>query len=524
MPIKILMPALSPTMTEGTLAKWLKKEGDTIKSGDVIAEVETDKATIEYESTEDGTLAKILVQNGTEGVKVNDVIGVLLEEGETKDDLDTFLQSLHTPSSAKPNANTPETTTNNNNSSASTTNANSQTAKPTTQTDKTQKTTNPNNSTGVNPSNNNSNNTATNTATSQQPNQTITSANTTTSFNSETANSTQTANQNSTSAQSNNSTTSSSSPNNVTANYHSKNTAKTFITPLARRLATQKNLDITAIKGSGPHGRIIKADVENPVQTTISGTTSSGTTISGIHNNMQATSVNITTPSTYEDKPNSGMRKTIAKRLLESKTTIPHYYLTLDCNMTALLNARAFLNSKGKDQYKLSVNDFIIKATALAMQDIPESNAYWQGETTRFFQDSDVSVAVATPKGLITPIIRAANKKGLLQISTEMKELAHKAKDGKLKPSEYQGGGFSVSNLGMFGIKHFAAIVNPPQAGILAVGATEQKPIVKDGNIIIADIMCATLSADHRILDGAVGARFLKAFKEYIENPISMSL
>ncbi len=432
MPIKILMPALSPTMTEGTLSKWLKKEGEVIKSGDILAEIETDKATMEYEATEDGILGKILIADGTENVKVNELIGVMLEEGEDTSSLDAIVKSLTSE-------NVPAKTV----ASASTTNVS----------------------------------TLADLSSSLIP---------------------------------------------ITA---SSNTgSKVFITPLAKRLAKQNSLDVSKISGTGPNGRIIKYDIENFMKNGSSSADYRSNSSTSVSTVSLGTSFGGHSAGSYEDKTNSGMRKTIAKRLLESKNTIPHYYLTIDCNMEAILKARAQLNDIAKDKYKLSVNDFIIKATAMAMRDIPEANAAWQGDTTRYFLTSDVAIAVATPTGLITPIVREAEKKGLVHISNEMKELAKKAKEGKLQPSEYQGGGFSISNLGMFGIKDFCAIVNPPQAGILAVGATEKRPIVKGDQIVIGQIMSVTMSADHRVLDGAVAAKFLSAFKMYIENPVSMIL
>ncbi|MDR0483977.1 MAG: 2-oxo acid dehydrogenase subunit E2, partial [Alphaproteobacteria bacterium] len=295
---------------------------------------------------------------------------------------------------------------------------------------------------------------------------------------------------------------------------------KIFITPLAKRIAQQNSLDIAKVKGSGPNGRIIKHDIEVALK---GGVVASNSVADNTQ--AQATAGLGGYPAgSYEDKPNSGMRKTIAKRLLESKNTIPHYYLTIDCNMETILKARASLNDIAKDKYKLSVNDFIIKAVAMAMKDVPDANASWQGDTTRFYKTSDVAVAVATPTGLFTPIIFEAEKKGLVQISNEMKDLASRAKEGKLKPSEYQGGGFSISNLGMMGIRDFCAIVNPPHAGILAIGTTEKRAIVVKDAVVIANMMSVTISADHRVMDGAVAAKFLNAFKKYIENPVSMIL
>ncbi|MDR2008390.1 MAG: pyruvate dehydrogenase complex dihydrolipoamide acetyltransferase [Alphaproteobacteria bacterium] len=422
MPIKILMPALSPTMTEGKLSKWVKKEGDKIKSGDIIAEIETDKATMEYEATEDGILGKILIADGAENVAVNTLIGVMLEDGEDAGLIDSFVAANSSGGAAKSSA---------------------PAAAPAA---------------------------ATTTASAPAPVAT------------------------------------------------SNNGSKVFITPLAKRIAQQNSVDVAALKGSGPNGRIIKVDVESALAGGVSSATATATTA------VPAPSLGGHAAGSYEDKPNSGMRKTIAKRLLESKNTIPHYYLTIDCNMETILKARASLNDISKDKYKLSVNDFIIKAVAMAMIDVPEANSSWLGDTTRYYKTADVAVAVATPTGLFTPIVWEAEKKGLVQISLEMKDLAARAKDGKLKPSEYQGGGFSISNLGMMGIKDFCAIINPPHAGILAIGTTEKRAIVVKDAVVIANMMSVTISADHRVMDGAVAAKFLNAFKGYIENPVSMIL
>ncbi len=423
MAIKVLMPALSPTMEEGTLSKWLKKEGDVVKSGDILAEVETDKATMEYECTEEGVLGKILVAEGSEGVKVNSVIAVLLEDGEGQDAIESII-SANTSASVEQNKPTKEVKQE---------------------------------------------------ASVSVKNEIISNEKI--------------------------------SSNNISSS------KKIFITPLAKRIAQQNNITITSLQGTGPNGRITKVDVEKAIE---------NPTVSANDNNISSTISGL--KSGYEDKPNSGMRKTIAKRLLESKTTVPHYYLTIECNVDQILKARVSLNALANEQYKLSVNDFIIKATALAMQEVKEANSSWMGDVTRYYNASDVAIAVATPTGLFTPIIKNAESKGLVAISNEMKELAKKAREGKLKPEEYQGGGFSISNLGMFGIKNFSPIVNPPHSGILGIGATEKKPIVVNDTIVIANIMSVTMSADHRVLDGAVGAKFLNAFKKYIENPMAIIL
>ncbi len=411
MPSKILMPALSPTMEEGKLEKWLKKEGEEIKAGDMLAEIETDKAVIEYEATMEGVLGKILVKEGTEGVKVNEVIGILLEEGEDKSAIVAFEKTLTSPSVPKENLQIKK--------------------------EEEKQESKQNNPTPV----------------------------------------------------------------------LSKNISfgvKVFASPLAKRIAQQNGVNLALIQGSGPMGRIVKKDVLNaPV---------------GGKN-----FVNVTGPLPFTDTKASGMRATIGKRLLESKTQIPHYYLTAECKMDSLLRARAKINEKVEGEYKISVNDFIIKAVGLALKDMPDVNAsYLEGNIIRQYGRSDVSVAVAIDGGLITPIVKGVEVKDIITISNEVKELVVKAKSGKLAADEYQGGSFSISNLGMFGIKQFNAIINPPQSGILAVGATEKKAVVNGSSIEIASIMTITLSADHRIVDGAVAAQFINKIKSYLEEPITM--
>lgn len=421
MPIEILMPALSPTMTEGKLAKWLKKEGDKVKSGDLIAEIETDKATMEFEAVDDGTIGKILVAEGSEGVAVNQPIAILLEDGEA------MSAAKATPVPAK--------------AAAPVAAAPAPAAKP-----------------------------AATTASASQP--------------------------------------TAAKPNNDRA----------VASPLAKRMATNAGIDLSAVRGSGPNGRIVKADVD---QALAGGTTKAAPA-------AQRPSV----PSgpvpdfgqSYTEIANSSVRKIIAKRLLEAKQTIPHFYLTIECNIDELMSLRTQLNSRPGADYKLSVNDFVIKAVAAALRKVPAANATWTDEAIRRYDNIDISVAVATPDGLITPIIRNADQKGLAAISNEMKDLAGRAKDKKLKPEEFQGGGFSISNLGMFGIKEFSAIINPPQSCILAVGKAEQRPIVKNGAIAIATMMSCTLSVDHRSVDGAVGAAFMQAFQAIIEEPLTVLL
>lgn len=428
MPINILMPALSPTMEEGTLAKWHKSEGDTVESGDIIAEIETDKATMEFEAVDEGIIGKILISEGSAGVKVNTPIAVLLEDGENADDIDVSATAnenkVAAPEKAEeaPKAETPKSAP----ASKSETNAGD----------------------------------------------------------------------------------------------------RIFASPLAKRIAKDKGIDLSTVKGSGPNGRIVKADLEGakegatPLTSTAPAVTSPSTSSStGPDAKKLADMLEIP----YRAEANSGMRKTIAKRLLESKQTVPHYYLSVECQLDNLLAMRKQINENANGEYKISVNDFIIKATALALKAVPAANTSWTEAETLYYTRSDVSVAVATDAGLITPIIKSAETKSLSEISNEMKDLAVRARDGKLKPEEYQGGTCSVSNLGMFGIKQFSAIINPPQSAIIAVGAGEVRPTFNDkGEVVKGTFMTATGSFDHRTIDGAVGAQFLAAFKGYIENPFSM--
>jgi pyruvate dehydrogenase E2 component (dihydrolipoamide acetyltransferase) len=423
MPIEILMPALSPTMTEGKLAKWLKKSGDAIKSGDVIAEIETDKATMEMEAVDEGTLGQILVPEGTEKVAVNQPIAVLLLEGDAKGA--AAKPAAPAPAKAEsapaPKAATPQP--------ASPPPANAPAAKPV-----------------------------------------------------------------------------------AAAPAPKASGQRVFASPLAKRVAANAGIDLASVQGSGPHGRIIKADVDQAV--------SGG----GARKAAPAPRAAAPVPDfgqPYKEVPNSGMRKVIAQRLLEAKTTIPHFYLTIDCVIDEIVKVRKELAETG---VKVSVNDFVVKACALALRKVPQANASWTDEAVRLYENVDISVAVATPEGLITPIVRHADKKGLAAISAEVKDLAARAKAKKLKLEEFQGGGFSISNLGMYGIKEFSAIVNPPQVCILAVGAGSERAVVKNGAIAIANVMTCTLSCDHRVVDGAVGAEFLQAFQALIENPIRMLL
>ena len=433
MPIKVTMPALSPTMTEGTLAKWIKSEGDQVEPGDVIAEIETDKATMEVESADEGKLAKILISEGTENVPVNELIAVLLEEGEDDSAIESFLKE----------------------------GANDTPAAPVAAEKKEEKAEAP----------------KTETAKSAPP---------------------------------------------QAASQTTSNSGRIKASPLAKRIANQNNINLAQVSGSGPNGRIVQEDVEKAIKG--GGTTAASSGGTQMAAGVDAKALADAYGMEYEEVKNSGMRKVIAKRLLESKQTVPHFYLTVECQLDGLLDARKTINAEADGEYKLSVNDFVIKAVAQSLQKYPAANVAWTENAILQFKDSDVSVAVATESGLITPIIKKAEEKSLREISDEMKELAKKARDGKLRPEEFQGGTFSISNLGMFGVDEFSAIINPPQSCILAVGAGKEKPYIKDGQVAVGTFMNVTLSTDHRSVDGAVGAEFLKVFKRMIENPIMMMM
>lgn len=423
------MPALSPTMTEGNLAKWVKNEGDTIEAGEVIAEIETDKATMEVEAVDEGVLKKIIVPAGSENISVNSLIAVLLEEGEDESELEAFIKQ------AQDNINTSEST------QKSKVDNKSDTSIKESQVDQ-----------------------------NESPNA--------------------------------NSAPDAQVSTNSTANVSAINGGRIFASPLAKRIAGVEGINLASIEGTGPHGRIIKADIM----------AAAGGSHRGVVRNSQE----------YSLLPNNNMRKVIAKRLLESKVTVPHFYLNIECRMDALLDARVQINSQiGEDKSKrVSVNDFIIMASARALKDVPESNSSWTDEAIKLFNNVDVSVAVAIDGGLITPIIKNADQKSIASISSEMKDLAKRAREGQLSPEEYQGGGFSISNLGMYGIKSFSAIINPPQSAILSVGKSDKRAVINGDKIEIATIMDVGLSCDHRVVDGAVGANFLAAFKKYIESPI----
>jgi len=455
MPTNILMPALSPTMTEGTLARWLKKEGEQVRAGDVIAEIETDKATMEVEAVDEGVLGKILVADGTAGVKVNDPIAVLLGEGEEAG-------AAPVPAAPSPSA------------------ASAPPAAPS--------------------------------APAAAPAPAASAA--------------------------------------PAANGH--DSGRVFASPLARRMAKQAGIDLSAMKGTGPNGRIVRADIEAKQGAAPAPAGHMEAQAGGRETDaVQATPVQQVKPAApppaaaptlalapaakagpvtapHQLVPNSTMRKVIARRLLESHQQVPNFYVTMDIEIDALLKLRADLNARapkdGKGAFKLSVNDLVIKAAAVTLRRVPKMNASYTEDAMVVYDEVDISVAVSMPDGLITPIVRRADQKGLAAISGEMKDLGARAKAGKLKPEEFQGGTFSISNLGMFGVKQFTAIINPPQAGILAVGAGEQRPVVKNGALAIATVMTCTLSVDHRVADGALGAEWMQVFKTIVEDPLSLML
>jgi pyruvate dehydrogenase E2 component (dihydrolipoamide acetyltransferase) len=406
MPIEILMPALSPTMEEGTLTKWLVKEGDIVSSGDLLAEIETDKATMEFEAVDEGVISKIMIAEGTEGVKVNAVIAVLLEDGESAGDISA---SAATPAAAP-------------------------------------------------------------------------------------------------------------------AAPAAKDRNRVFASPLARRIAADKGIDLKTMSGSGPRGRIVKADVEG-ASAAPAAVSAAAPTAAAMPASASAEAVaKMYADREYTEISLNGMRKTIAARLTEAKQTVPHFYLRRDINLDALLSFRGELNKQlAARDVKLSINDFIIKACALALQSVPDANAVWAGDRVFNLKPSDVAVAVAIEGGLFTPVLKDAEVKSLSALSAEMKDLATRAKDRKLAPHEYQGGSFAISNLGMFGIDNFDAVINPPHGAILAVGAGKKKAIVgPDGDLIVATVMSVTLSVDHRVIDGALGALLLNAIVDNLENPMGM--
>ncbi len=428
MPTEILMPALSPTMEEGTLAKWLVKEGDTVQSGDLLAEIETDKATMEFEAVDEGVIGKILIAEGTENVKVNTAIAVLLGDGESAADIGSA-PAAPSPAAVETPAAAPVAT------------AASAPAAPA-----------------------------------------------------------------------------------------AANGTRIFASPLARRIAADKGVDLSQIAGSGPHGRIVKADVDGATAAPKAAAPAPAAAATAAPAPAKAPTVSaegvakIYADREYTEIPLDGMRKTIAARLTEAKSTIPHFYLRRDIKLDALMAFRAQIN-KGLESrgVKLSVNDFIIKACANALQSVPAANAVWAGDRVLQLKPSDVAVAVAIDGGLFTPVLKDADKKSLSALSYEMKDLAGRARNKKLAPHEYQGGSFAISNLGMFGIDNFDAVINPPHGAILAVGAGVKKPVIgDDGDITIATVMSVTLSVDHRVIDGALGAELLKAIVDNLENPMGM--
>ncbi|MGU3359262.1 pyruvate dehydrogenase complex dihydrolipoamide acetyltransferase [Methylobacterium sp. M6A4_1b] len=464
MPINVLMPALSPTMEKGNLAKWLKKEGDAVKSGDVLAEIETDKATMEVEAIDEGVLAKILVAEGTADVPVNDLIAIIAADGEDP-------ASVQVPGGAEaPKAE----------------------------------------------------------AKAEAPSQNATPGGGTMSY-----------------ARVDEAPDGAKPAGDLGAPAPAAEGERVFASPLARRIAKQEGVDLAAVTGSGPRGRVIERDIraalaagtgkaapaaapepaEAPKAAPAQAAPAKAAAPAGLTTDQVR---GFYAKDSFEEVPLDGMRKTIAKRLTEAMQVAPHFYLTVDCELDALMSLREQLNKSagttkdGKPLFKLSVNDFVIKAMGLALMRVPTANAVWAEDRILRFNNAEVGVAVAIDGGLYTPVIRRADQKTLSTISNEMKDFAARARAKKLKPEEYQGGVTSVSNLGMFGIKHFTAVINPPQSSILAVGAGEKRIVVRDGAPAVAQVMTATLSCDHRVLDGALGAELISAFKALIENPMGM--
>jgi pyruvate dehydrogenase E2 component (dihydrolipoamide acetyltransferase) len=425
MAIDILMPALSPTMESGTVSKWTVSVGDAVRSGDVIAEIETDKATMEVEAVDEGVMAVILVSEGAEGVAVGTPIARLAEDGEAVDDV------AASPAASAPAPAAPATTAD------------------------------------------------------EKPADTPAPAATPAPVSSPSAKDTQ-----------------------------NKAGERIFASPLARRIAADQGVDLASLAGSGPHGRILRRDVE------AAETRQSSAGVAAMPTNAPMSAV--AGASTVE--ANSQMRRIIAQRLQESKANAPHFYLTVDCEIDNLLAARRMMNEQAGEGVKISVNDLVIRAAAMALIAVPKANASWEGENTRYFQHADIAMAVAVDGGLVTPVVWAAEQKGLAALSGITRDLALRAREGKLAPEEFSGGSFTISNLGMYGIREFAAVINPPQGAILAVGAGEERPVVRDGQLAVATVISVTLSADHRVVDGAVGAEWLQAFKGYIQQPVTMLL
>ena len=423
MTVEVLLPALSPTMTEGTLAKWLKKEGESVRAGDVIAEVETDKATMEIEAIDDGTLQSILIPEGTEGIPINTPIGIITEEGAANERANDLSEKA--------------------------------TSSP------------PSIETVVPPA--------------IEKAEIIVKG----------------------------------SADNLEVKQDASSRTRILASPLAKKMADQENLDLSTITGTGPKGRIVKEDILRAVNRGARVPNAPGTPV---NNPQRVSDINIP----FHATTNTNMRKVIARRLTEAKVSIPHFYMTIDIEVDKLLDIRAQLNDE--ENLSLSINDFFIRATALALKSSPSANASWGVNETIYYERVDIAVAVAVPGGLLTPVIKDAGNKGLASISSEMKDLARKAKEGELLPEEYQGGTFSISNLGMYGVREFAAVINPPQAGILAIGASIEKPVVKNSALAIANCVDCTLSCDHRVIDGAMGAELLNVIKGLIENPLTMLL
>ncbi|MBV9571618.1 MAG: pyruvate dehydrogenase complex dihydrolipoamide acetyltransferase [Alphaproteobacteria bacterium] len=497
MSTQILMPALSPTMEEGKLSKWLVKEGDAVKSGDILAEIETDKATMEFEAVDEGRIGKILVPEGSEGVKVNQPIAVLLEEGDDAGapaspaaiDISSAMASIKDAVSkealkgetkapaAKPSSRSPLEGEPKSRSDFGGGNARSASAP----LPEALRASSSAASRGLNP---------------QGEGQAAT-----------------------------------------VQTESIKSNGRIFASPLAKRMAERAGIELSAVQGTGPRGRIVKSDVEAAQKGGAAKPTAKTATQAAAPPTKGEAAISSIAPladaklffkpEDYEEIPLDSMRKSIAKRLSSAKTLIPHYYLTIDCNIGLLLEARARLNErspKGEGAYKLSVNDFIVKACALALMRVPDVNSSWSDTAILRHRHADIGVAVALEFGLITPIVFRAEEKGLAQISNEVKSLAERARAKKLKPQEFEGGTFAISNLGMFGIREFTAVINPPHSAILAVGAGEQRAVVRGGKVETATVMTVTMSCDHRVVDGATGARFLQAFKGYIEEPASMLL
>ena len=442
MAIDILMPALSPTMESGTLSKWTIAVGEPVRSGDVIAEIETDKATMEVEAVDDGVLASILVADGSDGVAVGTVIARLAEDGEAVEDVASAAVPPLAPVSPAPVSDAAEASAAN-------------------QTD----------------------------AVSADPVPAVAAP-------------VQTSAVAAVAAQK--------------APATSADGSRIFASPLARRIAADRGIDLARFSGSGPHGRILRRDVEEQAA-------SPAPVMAGATGQMAA-SASATVAGASSLEPNSQMRRVIAQRLQDSKANAPHFYLTVDCEIDNLLAARRMMNDKAGEGVKISVNDLVIRAAAMALMVVPKANASWEGDHTRLFHHADIAMAVAVDGGLVTPVVWAAEQKGLATLSEITRDLASRARDGQLAPQEFSGGSFTISNLGMYGIREFAAVINPPHGAILAVGAGEERPVVRDGQLAVATVMTVTLSADHRVVDGAVGAEWLQAFKGYIEQPVTMLL